>query len=139
MIAEDVLMTVPALLVRCAAGVDLDESHTALDKATCPETLPCERGANPIVQTVQALDGSGFAAQIECLRGGALHAVGQLEALDPGIQVDLIRAGGAVLPVECCQQIELAALLGLREESRPRGVENRFALGPQVRALKGTG
>jgi len=79
-VADDVLVAVPAALVVHAAGVDLHEADSALDHPARHQALRREMFAVRLSQPVQALEVLGFAFEVEGLGCGRLHPVGQFEA-----------------------------------------------------------
>ena len=85
-------VAVPAPLVLHAAGVDLHEPHAALDQPPGDQALLGEVAQRLGCRGRRASAiGSGSRVDVERLGGGHLHAVGQLEALDPRRQFRLRR------------------------------------------------
>ena len=82
--SNDVLVVVPRLT---RATPYLNESHPALEQAASDQELPRLR-ARP----VQSTNRFGLAADIKGFGGLALHAVSQLERLDPRLERRIVRA-----------------------------------------------
>src|SRR5204863_8032441 len=98
------VVVVPRL---AAAAPDLDEADAALQQAAGDEQLPAvDAGAVGLAHLRR------LAADVEGVGGLGLHAVGQLERLDAGLQLRVVRPLPAVQAVEAQHQVELAALLG---------------------------
>ena len=86
---------------------DLHESHAALDQPPGDQHLPRLRAGAIHVENVLRL-----AADVEGVGRLHLHAVSQLERLDPGFQLRIALALGQMLAVELGQQVELPPLIG---------------------------
>ena len=135
MIADDVFVSVPTALVVHAAGVDLNEADTPFDHAAGHQALGSEMTAVGLVQAVEVFEMFRFALDAEGVWRSRLHAVGQLEALDPCAQFAFRSRLGQVVLVEGAQQIQLSTL-GLRiHADRSIQVVDRVPLGPQPSAL----
>ena len=55
MIALDIIVSIPALLILSAAAVKLDEANAVFDQASGGETLPSEMSTTLIVESVHAM------------------------------------------------------------------------------------
>src|SRR5262249_42513777 len=131
MIANDVLVAVPTALVLHAAGVNLHATHAAFDQAACHQALRGEVAAMFFVETVELLEMVRFALDVERFGRGALHAVGQFEALDARTEFTLRGRPRQVMPVEPGEEIELRALRGLAHAWSGFKVVDRIALRSQ--------
>ena len=100
---EDLVVAVPGLT---CTGPKLDEADSALQQTTRDEGL-----AAKVVFAIGFAHGFGFLADVEGIGSLHLHAVGQLEALDAGIELLVVLALLEVVFVQCVEQIELATLL----------------------------
>ena len=75
--------------------------------------------------------------QVDRLRSFDLHAVRQLEALDPGGKVGLARVGSQMFAVQIAGQVEHGPLVVARDAAGPAQIEDRLALRSQQRTLMG--
>src|SRR5262249_5888122 len=95
---------VPELAARAAARlrvVDLHAAHPALDQPPRHQALPAEDLRRLLVQAVQLPRRLGLTAESERLGSLALHAEGQLERRDAGVE------GAVGLPAGAVQFVEL--------------------------------
>ena len=136
MVAADVGMAVPALLVLLTAGIDLHESHAALHEAPGGQALPGKMAAGGIVETVEIERFTGFGAEIEGLRGGHLHPVGELVALDPGLDLTIGAGQVAVAGIEPRGEVELGPLLVVGHRRAAGEVGDRGPGGIEARSLE---
>ena len=113
MVAGDVGVAVPAPLVLHAAASRSARSGRRAPPAAGPSDTAGEVAAAADCRGRRgSAIGSRFAVDVERFRGGHLHAVGQLEALDAGGQLRLGRRVAAECSlVEPAQQVELPPLL----------------------------
>ena len=98
----DVVVVVPRLAL---AVPDLHEPHAALDQPAGDQNLPGLRAVAVGFEHVL-----GLAADVEGLGRFALHAVGQLEAVDAGVEGRVVAALLFVLLVEGGERVELPPL-----------------------------
>ncbi len=138
MVALDVAVAVPASLVCRAAGVDLHVADAALDHTAGGEALGREVLAFAVVEPVEPAGMFRFGLHIEGLGGGALHAVGELKALDPGRELFLVRIVLQVLLVQEGEQVELPALLVWFHAGYSLEIVDGLSLGSQMGSLENT-
>ena len=121
-VLDDIAVAVPAPLVLHAAAVDLHEAHAALDQPPRHQALLGEmRSTWDCRGRTAPCDRGRLAVDVEGLGRGHLHAVGQLEALDPRGQFGLGRVLLQVPAIEPSEQVELRPLLGRRSSLRGCG------------------
>ena len=138
-IADEIHVAVPALLILHAAAVDLNEADSSFDHAAGRQAL---RGKMPAVffpDAVQLADVFRFRGDREGIGGGRLHAVGEFEAFDAGRQFIFERAGGEGGLIEAGEEVELGALAVRGDGFRPPEVIDGFPLRTQPCALVDTG
>ena len=136
MVAADVGMAVPALLVLLTTGIDLHESHAALHEAPGGQALPGEMAAGGVVEAVEIERLAGFGGEIEGLRGGHLHPVGELVALDPGLDLAIGAGPVAVAGIEPRGEVKLGPLLVVGHRRAAGEVGDRRASGVEARSLE---
>jgi hypothetical protein len=103
MVDLEVVMVVPGL---ARSGPDLDETHALLEKTAGRQEL-AGLGAG----AVGVPDVLGLAREVEDVDRLHLHAVGELEGLDAGLELSVPAPGLLVAPVEGGEEVELAPLL----------------------------
>ena len=91
-VSFDVVVAVPAALVFHSAGVDLHKANAAFDHAAGGEALAGEVSAVFFVDAVEFLDVFGFGIDIKSLGRRCLHAVGEFEAFDAGLELGIAGA-----------------------------------------------
>ena len=128
-IAHDVLVPIPALLILHATAVDLNETHPALHHPPRRQTLLGKMTAVFFVHAIERLDGLRFILDGKCLGSRCLHSVGQLKTLDPRVQFPFNRRSRRRLPIQLRQQIQLRTLPQRAERGWSRQVINRRTRG----------
>ena len=88
----------------------LHEPDAGLGIAARHQALPAEVARLRVIQTVKFFCRLGFVVDVLNLRRGGLHAEGQLERIDAGLQFVVVTAFAEVLAIDLRQQIEFAAL-----------------------------
>ena len=103
MVDFEVVVVVPGLP---GAVPDLDEAHAALDQPAGDQDLPRLHAV-----AVQLADVLRFARDVEGVGRLDLHAVGQLERLDPRLELRVVlRAAAGAVRFSSSQQVELPSL-----------------------------
>ena len=135
MVAGDVVVAVPASLVFHATTINLNEPHAALHHTAGRKALGGDVFAFVVVQPVHGANVLRFLIHRQRLGRGALHAVGQLEALNTRGQRFLKRINFEVLLVQRLQEIKLPPLLLGVHAGGAFEIIDRIACGPEVSAL----
>ena len=89
---------------------DLDEADTAFTEATSEETLSGEGGGVRIIEAVEFFGEGRFAVDVHGIWGLGLHAEGEFEGGDAGLEDGIGGRLGEVLAVDGVEEIELGAL-----------------------------
>ena len=89
---------------------ELDVAHAPLQEPTGQEALPAEQVGRRVADPVEASRRGALALDVEGLRGVPLHAEGQLERRDAGVELAVDHAVALVEPVEPADRVELGAL-----------------------------
>ena len=89
---------------------DLDEADTAFTEATSEETLSGEGGGVRIIEAVEFFGEGRFAVDVHGIWGLGLHAEGEFEGGDAGLEDRIGGRLGEVLAVDGVEEIELGAL-----------------------------
>ena len=120
-----------------AAGtvVELDEAHPALHQAPGQEAGAAERGGDVVVEPVEAQRGRRLGGEVDGLRRGGLHPVGELVVADPRLEVGLVGKGGRGARVGPGEEFELGLLPRGEEPPRRDEVGDRRCA-PHTRALE---
>ena len=89
---------------------DLDEADTTFTEATSEETLSGEGGGVRIIEAVEFFGEGRFAVDVHGIWGLGLHAEGEFEGGDTGLEDGIGGRLGEVLAVDGVEEIELGAL-----------------------------
>ena len=92
--------------------------------------------AGRIVETVEIECLAGLGGEVECLRGGHLHPVGELVALDPRLELAIGAGPVAVAGIEPRGEVELGALFAVGHRRAAGEVGDRGAGSVDRRSLK---
>ena len=120
-LVDEVAVGVPVVVVVAAAGVDLHESHAALDQPAGQQAARAEVAGLVAVEAVQVARRLRFLAQIDGFRRVGLHLVRQLVGGDARGQVVLIGPRGMMPVVHAGERVEHVAL----ERPRHAGGQRR--------------
>ena len=96
---ENVRVVIPT------AGIDLDEADAALDEATSAEELGTE-----VALTVHIAGLLGLLRDVERVGRGSLHAEGEFEGFNAGLELLVFLDGLHVAAIELGHEVELLAL-----------------------------
>ena len=108
------------------AHVKLHEPHAALDQPPGQQAVAAVAFGVLVVEAVERRVSAVSSRQIDRLRCGRLHAIGQLVRGDPGFELIVVGACGAVALVELLDEVELASLLLVVDNAgRRRDVQDR--------------
>ena len=131
----EVAVRVPVGVVVRPARIDLHEPHASLDQPPREQALAAELLGARVVDAVELLGARTLGIDIDRLGRGALHAVGELVALDAALEVRVPAARERVARVPRLQPVEHAPL---QVGAAPRGVrqvEDRRPVAAQHGAL----
>ena len=131
----EVAVRVPRLVVVAAAGVDLHESHAALNQPPREQQLVAELAGAVLVAAVELLGLLRLVREVDGLGRGRLHAVRELVALDAALELAVARAQERVARVPHLQAVEHRALQRIGAALRVREIEDRRAFAAQHGAL----
>jgi hypothetical protein len=116
---------------------DLDEAHACLGEATCEEALPAKGLRGRFVRAVELERFFALAAEIHHARQLALHAKGQLIAVDDAFHAR-IGGLGEQISIHRLEQVELLTLRGVLQAWIRDVAERELRAGP-VRIAKQCG
>ena len=118
-------MGVPVGVVVVAAGVDLNESHTALDQPPRQHALAAEVPRAVLIKAVQFLEVFRFGVEIDRLGRAHLHLVSQLVAGDARGQRGIVNALAQVATVVLVELVDEHSLLFATHVASILQVQNR--------------
>ena len=105
----NVLVAVPTPLVFHAAAVYLHESNASLDQAASDQALLGEMGALRVVESEEFFRRLGFTIDVDRLRRGHLHSIGEFERLDTRRQRRFIRSLAEMATIASREEVEFGA------------------------------
>lgn len=114
LVLRHVGVLVPARVDGFVGVVDLDEADAAFGEAAGHETLAAVVVGHFFADAIHLFGGFGFAGEVEDVGRIHLHAEGEVEGVDGGVEV-LVLLGLRLLPVELLEEVELL-LLGIEGE-----------------------
>lgn len=109
-------MLIPTWVNRFVGVVDLNETDSAFGEAAGHEALTPVVVGRCFADTIHRFGGFGFFREIENVRGIHLHAEGEVEGVDGGVEVLVVFRLG-LLSVELLKEVELLRL-GIQREVR---------------------
>ena len=136
MVARDIDMPIPALLILRAAAVELDKTDATLDHPPGIKALPGKVLAALIIESVELTDGLGLAVQVEYFRRCRLHPVGEFKTGYARLEVRRCGTGLLMLFVERADKVELTSLLLPGHHRVANEIVDLRAAGIQSRALE---
>ena len=101
---------VPAWIDLFVGVVDLNEANPLLGETTGHEALAAVIVGRFFANAIHLFGGFGFVSEIENVRSIHLHAKGEVEGLDGGVEV-VVGFGLRLLAVEFLEEVELLLLL----------------------------
>ena len=132
MVAVEVAVGVPF-----AVAVDLDEADTSLDEAAGEKAFGAEGAGFFLVEAVHLAGGRGFGIEVDEVGGFHLHAGGELEAFDAAEEFGLAGVVVSVAVVERGEEVELPALIVLRNVGGAGEVDDGGTVGSEEGSLIG--
>ena len=137
-IAAKIAMRIPAQHLVATTGIQLHEPNPPLNKPPSHQALPAKVGADGLVHTVHPLSGRSFLIDIDGVRSGHLHAIGQLVTGDAGGRCLFIRVGVQMPLVQASQQIQTGPLLIGSHPGRWIQINDRITLAAKRSSLEGS-
>src|SRR5262249_38451852 len=109
-ILADAAVMIPGIVRR--GGEELDATHGPPPQPTGQEAVPAEQVGGRLADSVEAPRQWALTLDVEGFRRLPLHAEGQLEGRDTGIELAVDHAVAPVQPVELPDRVQLGALRG---------------------------
>ena len=105
-VLHEIAMGVPVRVIMCASRIDLDESDATLDESARQQALATEVVRTSFADPVELLGLRVLVLEIDGLRCGRLHSIGQFVAVDSGLEIRVSGPKVGVSLVVVLQAIE---------------------------------
>src|SRR5437867_12721938 len=105
----------------------MDKADSRLDEPSRDQALRAELGSRFVVEAVEAARGFAFTGKVGISKRFDLHARGEFEVLDAGIELRKIAAHLLMPTIKRLHELQVSALLGSARALRAFEIEDRIA------------